>query len=371
MTEHWPDRDHWPEASAEALGFDPAGIEAAVNHAQRNETKMGRDIAKELENGLFGEPWPVRKVIGPVKDRGGPAGVIIRRGAVAAKWGDVTRADMTFSATKSYLALCAGLAVDDGLIADVHAPVRELVDDGGFDSPQNRSITWAHLLQLSSEWEGELWDKPDWVDHNRDLALKPGEPSRKGQKRELQAPGAYWEYNDVRVNRLALALLRVFRRPLPEVLRERIMDPIGASDGWTWHGYENSWVEIDGQPMQSVSGGAHWGGGLWIDALDHARIGLLMLRRGVWRGERLLSEAWIDACAAPSPLNPSYGYLWWLNPNGEIAPAASRSSVFAIGVGANMIWVDPERDLVVVLRWVERDSFAEFAEILTNAIRPD
>ncbi len=103
--------------------------------------------------------------------------------------------------------------------------------------------------------------------------------------------------------------------------------------------------------------------------MDHARIGLLMLRRGVWRGRRLLSEAWIDACVAPSPLNPSYGYLWWLNATGEVAPAASKSSFFAIGVGANMIWVDPEDDLVVVLRWIERDRFAEFAEILKGAVR--
>lgn len=307
MTEHWPTADGWPEAPPETLGLDPDGVEAAVAHALAHETPMSRDVAAALEDGLFGEPWPIRRVIGPVKDRGGPAGLILRNGAIAARWGDVRRVDMTFSATKSYLALCAGIAVDDGLIPDVHAPVRELVDDGGFDGPQNREITWAHLLQLTSEWEGELWGKPDWVDHNRDLAAKPDQPSRKGEKRPLRRPGTHWEYNDVRVNRLALALLRVFGRPLPEVLRERVMDPIGASDGWVWHGYENSWVEIGGRRMQSVSGGAHWGGGLWIDALDHARVGLLMLRRGVWQGRRILSEAWIDACLTPCPLNRDYG----------------------------------------------------------------
>ncbi len=359
--DHWLGADRWQAASPDSLGLDPAGIAAAVEHARLHETKMGRDVAAELENGLFGEPWPIRQVIGPVKDRGGPAGVILRHGAVAAQWGDVRRVDMTFSATKNYLALCADLAVDDGLIPDIHAPVRELVDDGGFDAPQNRGITWAQLLQLTSEWEGELWGKPDWVDHNRNLSPKPGEPSLKGVKRPLHAPGTHWEYNDVRVNRLALALLRVFRRPLPEVLRERIMDPIGASDGWIWHGYENSYVEIDGRRMQSVSGGAHWRGGLWIETLDHARVGMLMLRRGVWEGRRLLSEAWIDACLKPCALNRSYGFLWWLNAEGGIAPAASRSSFFAMGVGANLIWVDPAHDFVAVLRWIDRERFPEFA----------
>ena len=60
---------------------------------------------------------------------------------------------------------------------------------------------------------------------------------------------------------LALAALHVWRRPLPQVLRDMVMNPIGASNTWRWHGYENSWVVIDGLNVQSVSGGGHWGGG--------------------------------------------------------------------------------------------------------------
>lgn len=370
MTRHWPTPTEWPAARPAELGLDPAALEAAVACAIAGESTMSRDIAAALADGHFGEPWPIRKVIGPVKERGDPNGLIVHRGRLVARWGDVARTDMTFSATKSYIALCAGLAVDDGLIPNVHAPVRDLVDDGGFDGPQNRDVTWAQLLQLTSEWEGTLWDKPDWVDHNRDLSARPGEPSRKGERRDLQRPGAHWEYNDVRVNRLALALMRVFRRPLPEVLKARIMDPIGASDSWEWHGYENSWVEIDGRRMQSVSGGAHWGGGLWINSLDHARIGLMMLRGGMWNGRRILSEDWVRACLTPAALNPNYGFLWWLNTDGAQAPAAPRSSFFAIGVGANIVWVDPEHDLVAVVRWIEKGRFPAFAEQVLRAV-PD
>ena len=120
-------------------------------------------------------------------------------------------------------------------------------------------------------------------------------------------PGTFWEYNDVRVNRLALALLRRFRRPLPEVFAERIMRPIGASSDWSWHGYRTSMVEIDGQMIESVSGGSHWGGGIAIHAEDQARIGLLMLRRGVWEGRQLLPESWIDESLKPCALNSQ---LW-------------------------------------------------------------
>ena len=358
----------WQRATPNDCGLDASALQQAVDFAIAHESKMNRDIRQALEDGHFAEPPPINKIVGPVIDRGDPNGVIILGGKIVAEWGDVDRVDMTFSATKSYLSLCAGLAVDDGLIPDIHAPVRELVGDGGFDSPQNRSITWAHLLQLTSEWEGELWDKPDWIDHNRDLASQPGQLTEKGNKRALHQPGTHWEYNDVRVNRLALALLRVFKRPLPDVLKERVMDPISASDTWQWHGYENSFVEIDGQSMQSVSGGAHWGGGLWISTLDHARIGQLMLNQGAWNGKQILSKSWVKASTTPCPLNQNYGLMWWLNASGEQAPAAPRTSFFAKGVGANIIWVDPTHDIVCVVRWIKKERFPEFVARVIAAI---
>ncbi|MEP0940574.1 MAG: serine hydrolase [Rhizobiaceae bacterium] len=366
---HHMDQIGWSTANPDDVGFDPVALKHAISYAIQNESSMKRDIMAALEEGHFGEPWPIRKIIGPVKDRTDPSGVVLRHGKIVASWGDVERVDMTFSISKSYLALCAGIAVDDGLIADIHEPIRQLVDDGGFDSAQNRDITWAQMLQLTSEWEGTLWDKPDSVDHNRDLSTRPGEAGNKGTKREMERPGTHWEYNDVRVNRLSLALLRVFQRPLPDVLKERIMDPIGASDTWQWHGYENSYVEIDGERLQSVSGGAHWGGGIWISTLDHARIGQLMLNDGNWQGKQLISEEWIAACRTPCKLNEGYGYLWWLNANGKLFPAATRSSMFALGVGANMIWIDPENDLVVVARWLEKQSIGRFVENLMKAVR--
>ena len=134
----------------------------------------------------------------------------------------------------------------------------------------------------------------------------------------MYEPGKNWKYNDVRVNLLAFSGLQVWRKPLPQVLKENIMDPIGASNTWRWHGYENSWVLLDGQMMQSVSGGGHWGGGVWINALDHARFGYLFLRDGKWKNKQIISEEWIEMASTPTDIHQGYGYMnWFLNSDKE------------------------------------------------------
>jgi CubicO group peptidase (beta-lactamase class C family) len=292
----------------------------------------------------------------------------MRHGQIAATWGDVTRADFTFSIAKSYLAILAGLAVADGLIGDLHDPVRDYAPDDGYEAAQNRSITWHQLLQQTSEWEGTLFDRPDLVDRNREVGLG-GDNSRKGQHRDLGPPGSYWEYNDVRVNRLSLSLLQVFKRPLPEVLKDRIMEPIGASDGWAWHGYRNSTVEVEGRPMLSVPGGSHWGGGICINSLDHARLGQLVLREGTWEGRELLPAGWCRQMLTPCDVNPVYGYLWWLNTERAYKPSAPATSIFAFGAGGNSIWVDAELDLVVVSRWLDPARSDDFAAHLVASLK--
>lgn len=349
----WPAKGSEWRATTRDAAFQPA-----ADYAMAHETPWDRDLAVVIGAGHF-EPPPWNETIGHVRRRGGPAGLIVKAGEIVAEWGDADRPDMTFSVAKSFISMMVGLALDDGLIPDVHAPIRDLVDDGGFDSPQNQPITWAHMLQLSSEWEGELWGKPDTVDRNRDLKSEGGNPD-KGKARKLQAPGAHWEYNDVRVNRLALAAMRVWGEALPDVLRARIMDPIGASETWEWHGYYNSWVELNGRLRQSVSGGAHWGGGMFISARDQARVGVLMARGGAWNGKRLISEDYIRQAKTPADTNPDYGWLWWLNTGQNRFPNAPAGPFQASGAGGNSIWVDPDRDLVVVSRWLDPAKFDHF-----------
>ncbi len=352
-----PPGDAWAIRAPGSLGIDAEKLAAAVKFAQSNEVGWPLDVRAQIEKDTAQEPYP--EIVGPVKPRGGQNGIILRHGLIVAEWGDTKRVDMTFSVAKSYLSTVAGLAFDAGLIPDVREQVAARVRDGGFDSPHNAPITWHMLLNQTSEWEGVLWDKPDVADR------------RRGYNRTLQTPGTFWEYNDVRVNRLALSLLRVWQRPLPEVLKERLMDPIGASQEWVWHGYFNSYLELNGKRVQSVSGGSHWGGGFWASTRDHARFGYLLLRRGEWSGRRILSERWIDMATVPTDIAPFYGYLWWLpaasSPVFKDAPARS---FFALGSGGNMIYVDPDRDLVAVTRWLDIPKLNEFVRRVTEAVPP-
>jgi CubicO group peptidase (beta-lactamase class C family) len=334
--------------------------------ALAHEVPWSRDLAAMIPT-VFNEQPPESDVLGPVRPRGGPAGIVFKGGDESARWGDPHRADLTFSVAKSYLSILTGLASDDGLIPDVEQPVGRLVDDPAFKGP-NAAVSWHHLLQQTSEWQGTLWGKSDTIDRNRVVGGGPDANAKKGTFRALTPPGGFWEYNDVRVNALAYALLLVFRRPLPEVFAERILKPIGALDQFEWHGYSTSWVTLDGKRVQSVSGGSHWGGGVFASAADQARIGRLMLQRGAWEGRQLISERWIEKSLAPAKLNPGYGYMWWLNTGRQRAPAASARAFCAVGAGGNYTWVDPERDLVAVARWLDPAAEKSFMQVVVDEI---
>jgi CubicO group peptidase (beta-lactamase class C family) len=281
---------------------------------------------------------------------------------------------MTFSVTKSFVSTAVGLAVERGLIRSIddsvyqamapvlHAAAPSLRTEGGmgqfdarepiapFDTPHNRTITWRHLLQQTSDWEGTLWGKPEWADR------PTGEPAQWATRARL-APGTAYEYNDTRVNALALAALNVWRRPLPQVLRELVMDPIGASPTWRWYGYDNSWVVLDGQLIQSVAGGGHWGGGMFISAYDQARFGLLTLRNGRWGNRQLIGESWIRQSRTPTTAQPDYGFMnYFLNTGRKRLPSAAETVYMHLGNGTNAIICDPENDLVVVVRWIESNA---------------
>ena len=380
-----PPAGAWERRSPSAMGMDSVKLAAAIAFAIEKESKTPRDLELNHYQSFGREPFGA--AIGPLAPRGGATGVIVRKGYVVATWGDPNAVEITNSVTKSFLSTVVGLAFDAGRIRSVDDTVSQVMppilraypnstglgaDWPGdakwlrpFDSPHNKRLTWDHLLRQVSDWEGTLWGKPEWAD-------RPAQQVNTWTTRPRVEPGSAYEYNDTRVNVLALAALQVWRQPLPDILRDKIMEPIGASNTWRWYGYDNSWIVLDGKLVQSVSGGGHWGGGMMINAWDMARFGLLTQRRGVWGGKQLLSEAWVTKALTPTPAQPTYGYMnWFLNTDRKYVPAAPPQAFVHVGAGNNIIYVDPVNDVVAVVRWIDSNASVNgFVERLLAAMPP-
>jgi CubicO group peptidase (beta-lactamase class C family) len=227
----------WQHKTPVEAGINPQLLKDAIDFAIASEVKNPRDL-KLNHYRTFGRE-PFGDAIGPIKARRELTGVIVHKGFLVAEWGNPHRVDMTHSVTKSFLSSVVGLAYDGGMIRSVDdiardymAPIQlynplprsnradrlgadDLIDL--FDTPHNRTITWNHLLRQTSDWEGVLWGKPDWAD-------RPTEKPDEWLTRPRNKAGTVYKYNDTRVNVLALAALNLWRRPLPQVLNERIMD---------------------------------------------------------------------------------------------------------------------------------------------------
>ena len=377
---YWPGNHlDWDRRTPAEASFDPTLIQEAVAVAVAGESTSPRDLAFNHQMTFGREPHG--EPVGPFTTRAPQTGLIIHGGYIIAEWGDPLKVDMTFSVSKSFLSTTVGLAHDRGLIGSVHDLVRSYVapiilesgdgepgDEDGrrpkllFESEHNRTITWDHLLRQTSDWEGTLWGKPEWAD-------RPDQDRSTWGTRPRHEAGSVYEYNDTRVNLLALAATSVWRQPLPEVLRAYVMDPIGASPTWRWHGYDNSWIILDGRQVQSVSGGGHWGGGMLINAFDQARLGLLTLHRGLWNGERILSEEWIQMATTPGEVNEGYGFMnFSLNTGQRRFPTSPEDTRVHTGAGSNLIYVDPANELVIVCRWIQGGAFSDVVALVLDAM---
>ena len=378
---YFPPADNWERKTLTSIRVDSNLIHQAIQYALTHETKYPKNLM--LSQAMQFGKEPFSDPIGPMANRGSAAGIIIYKGYIIAEWGDLHAVEMVNSVTKSMLSTLVGLAVQKGLVRSIedkvytYLPPIELVNTPittdqnpitqtsfiyPFVSEHNQKINWNHLLRQTSDWEGVLWGKPDWAD-------RPSDKQDEWTTRKRFEPGTVYKYNDTRVNALALATTAVWRKPLPEVLREQVMQPIGASNTWAWTGYKNAWIVLDGKMIQSVSGGGHFGGGLFINAYDMARFGLLTLRKGNWNGKQIIAEDWINQSLTPTTANTGYGFMnYFLNTDKKMYPSAPASAYAHIGNGTNAIYVDKENDIVAVIKWMDDKSIDGFLKLVLTAL---
>jgi len=379
---YFPPAGSWEMREPAMFGVHEQRLQEAIAFAKKAESKNPRSMEQSHYQSFGREPFG--NAIGPFADRGDQTGIIIYKGYCIAKWGEPDRCDMTHSVTKSFLSAVVGIASERGHIhnlgdkvATYMAPI-EIYDPGviyrsaedfmtpellqPFSSAQNALITWEHLLRQTSNWQGTLWGKPDWAD-------RPDKDAAKWLDTLRPPPGSFYEYNDVRVNLLALATTMVLRKPLPEVLKQEIMDKIGASNTWRWTGYRNAWIVLDGRPVQSVSGGGHWGGGMIINAWDMARFGYFTLRKGLWGNEKILSDNFFEQATTPGAVKDDYGFMnYFLNTGKKMLPSAPATAYCHIGNGTNMVYIDVENDVVAVVRWFDNSKMNDIVEKILAAL---
>src|SRR5260370_5297710 len=203
-TTYSPAAGTWQNKPPAEVGMDATKLREAVEWGEAHGSKW--DFEKDQVR-VFG------KVLGALPPRRAATnGIILRHGYVVAEFGDTTTNDPVYSVAKSFISTTASIAFAKGLIQRVDDPVAGYIHDGGYDLPHNAKITWKNHLQQESEWEGTLWGK-----NANFLGLaEVGEGQRKPPA--IEEPGSHYEYNDVRLNRFSLSLLRLFGKPLPEDL---------------------------------------------------------------------------------------------------------------------------------------------------------
>ena len=287
--------------------------------------------------------------------------VIIRRGYLVAEWHENGAGPETcfniHSCTKSLTGTAYGMMFDDvrrgrlAAAADLDSPAYAYIPAGHpLTDPRKERITLRHLLSMSSGIPGEsigaygVRTAPGINPFAAALGFQPvlarDTEIELWVSRLAAEPGSRWDYCDPAFAHLALAFREIAGQELAEFMAERVFRPIGI-ESLTWEtlGLDDGNI---GQHTNPFSG-AH------VSARELARIGYLMLRRGVWAGQSLVPPWWIDLSTRTSQAaNGRYGLTWWVNTQGTLWPAATREAYSALGYNTNLCTVIPSLDLVIV-----------------------
>lgn len=308
----------WPTATPAQEGLDPAGLDAAAR------------TAKAHDSTCF---------------------LVARHGRVVGEWywgdGAAEKPREVFSVTKSITSTLVGIAQADGDLA-LDDPAADWIPEWrGGDSA---GVTVRNLVSNDS---GRFWSFAS------DYSVMTREPDRTAYAVGLDQqdpPGSTWVYNNAAIQTLDEVLSTATGERTSDFADQRLFSPLGmAHTTMTPTGDDGTNTYFG---MQTTCG-------------DLARVGHLFLHQGRWRGEQVVPQAWVAQAVGRSSqqLNQGYGYLWWLNrrgrllssvqattPRGEpeqatvgqLAPGAPQDMYAALGLGGQVLMVDPGSETVVV-----------------------
>jgi CubicO group peptidase (beta-lactamase class C family) len=240
---------------------------------------------------------------------------------------DRERIHAVMSVTKSITSLVAGIVIDKRYLASIDNCLYQFIPEY-FDSDLlKRSITIRHLLTMETglDYDNDIHTKEMIYCEGSSLEYILSKPM-------VSAPGTDWYYGDGNPQIMSGIITQVSGKTMEELAGEFLFEPMGIKE-YFWENHS------DGLTLGGM--------GLWLRPRDMAKIGQLMLNGGNWEGRQLISSEWIAASTVRQANHRDYGYYWLTSEN---------VSFWASGKGGQLIWVYPEKQIVVV---VTSDSFSK------------
>ena len=360
----WPGEE-WPTSDPAVQGVDPQVIERIVSDMR--DGVYGRiDYFLLIRNGHVIADYAFDQEYGPL-DAGQPR---YQYNYDDPDWHPFyrdTELHSLQSVTKSVTSAALGIAVEQGHIESIEARAMSYFEDYDHDlsDPRKQAMTIRDLLMMRSGIEWNTEGGYDASEHSTVLLENDDEWIQFILNQPMDAePGTVYEYNDGASVLLGKIITEATGQRADKWTAEKLFAPIGI-DNYYWK------ISPDGEVDTE--------GGLYLTPHDLARIGYLFMNNGVWDGERLLSQAWIEASVSPltitnepddSGLGRGYGYQWWV----RVDQSLESQYYMGNGYGGQFLVVVPDYDLVAVFNgWSihgegERPSWPIVEELIIPAL---
>lgn len=291
------------------------------------------------------------------------------------QWNGYKRNDCThiMSATKSIMALLAGIAVDHGMIGSVDDKVLSFFPEYSVKRGEKTiyDVTIRHLLTMRAPYKGkgDPWTKvcssDDWTTASLDFL-----GGRNGITDEF-------DYRTVCLHILSGILYRASGMKTVDFANRFLFTPLGVPEHENYYAKtaeEHKQFTIGKAPKNNIwfadpDGLGTPGYGLCMSASDMAKIGQLCMNKGVWEGKRIISEGWIYEMTKPREVESKYfrgmqyGYLWWI-----IHP--EKKIYAAIGNSGNVIYVNPEKEIVVAVSSYFKPTVFDRVDFIEDILLP-
>jgi CubicO group peptidase (beta-lactamase class C family) len=275
------------------------------------------------------------------------AGYIIRHGKLVYSWGDTTTRFEMKSTTKSMGGLALLLALDEGKLALSDKVSAKLPIFGTDPLVDTSAVTTGGLADITT----------------LQLATHTSGLSKSDQAATLKllyTPGTTWSYSDQGLNSLADVLTQVYAQDLNSLLFSRVYTTLGISPTdlvWRTNQFRTPTLNVNGVDLAR----RELASGINANVNAMARVGLLMLRKGVWGNQSILSNAIVATAHQPPTevasatiadetnfpgATSNYGVLWWTNTTGQMA-GVPTDAYWAWGLHETLIVVIPSLDLVI------------------------